>query len=259
MPRSHLKDIQSQPDNRNLPINQVGVKNISYPVVVLDKTQGEQHTVATVSMYVDLPHHFRGTHMSRFIEILNRYAHAISTRNIREILPQMKTALEAKTAYFEITFPYFVTKTAPVSGEKSLMDYPCTIKADSSAAYYALTVRVPVQSLCPCSKEISEFGAHNQRSFLTICIHAHDIVWIEDIISIAEQSASTEIFSLLKREDEKYLTETAYNNPMFAEDMVRAAAEKLLNLKGIVYFSVEAENMESIHNHSAYARIERRL
>jgi GTP cyclohydrolase I len=256
MPRKHLRDIQSEPDPRNLPINKVGVKNISYPIVVLDKAEGEQHTVARVNMYVDLPHNFRGTHMSRFIEILNRYRKGISTLNIRDILNEMKTGLAAEIAHFDIEFPYFITKRAPVSGEEAKMEYTCRLTGDSGVDYYTLEVRVPVLSLCPCSREISDYGAHNQRSIITITIKARGRIWIEDIVGIAEVSASSDIYSILKREDEKFITEKSYNNPMFVEDMVRSAAEKLIALKGILWFSVESENMESIHNHSAYARIE---
>ncbi|MCX7679057.1 MAG: GTP cyclohydrolase FolE2 [Spirochaetes bacterium] len=254
--RDRLRDIQSENDPRNLPINKVGVKNISYPVVVLDKTEGEQHTVARVNMYVDLPHNFRGTHMSRFVEILNRYRKGISTSKIREILFEMQKALNAERAHFEIEFPYFITKKAPISHEEAKMEYTCRLIGDSSVDYYTLEVKVPVLSLCPCSKEISKFGAHNQRSFITITIKAREKIWIEDIVAIAEQSASSDIYAILKREDEKYITERAYQNPMFVEDMVRSAALKLMATKGVLAFSVESENIESIHNHSAYALIE---
>ncbi len=255
MPRKNLKDIQSETDPRNLPINKVGVKDISYPIVVLDRAEGEQHTVARVNMYVDLPHHFRGTHMSRFVEILNKYRKGISTLNIRQILSDMKEKLNAQNAHFEAEFPYFITKKAPISGESAKMEYTCRLAGNSSEEFYTLEVRVPVLSLCPCSKEISRYGAHNQRSLLTVKIKAAERIWIEDIVEIAEASASSDIFSLLKREDEKHLTEKAYENPMFVEDMVRSAAERLLDRPGILWFSVESENMESIHNHSAYAMI----
>lgn len=259
MPRSHLKDIQAEKDDRNIPINQVGVKDISYPVIILDREEGEQHTVAKVNMYVDLPHNFRGTHMSRFIEILNRYRGGISTKKIREILRDMRQSLNAENAFFEIVFPYFITKEAPVSHEKAKMEYICRLVGQSSVDYYMLEVKVPVLSLCPCSKEISEYGAHNQRSVITIQIEAHEKVWIEDVVAVAESSASSQVYSILKREDEKHVTERAYENPMFVEDMVRSAAEKLAKLEGILWFSVESENMESIHNHSAYARIVKRV
>lgn len=259
MPRSQLKDIQAEKDDRNIPINQVGVKDISYPVIILDREEGEQHTVAKVNMYVDLPHNFRGTHMSRFIEILNRYRGGISTKKIREILRDMRQSLNAENAFFEIVFPYFITKEAPVSHEKAKMEYICRLVGQSSVDYYMLEVKVPVLSLCPCSKEISEYGAHNQRSVITIQIEAHEKVWIEDVVAVAESSASSQVYSILKREDEKHVTERAYENPMFVEDMVRSAAEKLAKLEGILWFSVESENMESIHNHSAYARIVKRV
>jgi GTP cyclohydrolase I len=255
--KKELRDIQSEHDGRNIAIDQVGVKDISYPVMVLDKNGGEQHTVARVNMYVDLPHNFRGTHMSRFIEILNRYVNGISTRKIREILKEMQKSLNAEDAFFEIAFPYFITKTAPVSGEKAKMEYLCRLIGESSVEGYFLEVKVPVLSLCPCSKEISAYGAHNQRSIITIQIRAHEKIWIEDIIAIAEASASSDIYSILKREDEKHVTERSFENPMFVEDMVRSAAEKLSEQEGILWFSVESENMESIHNHSAYARIMR--
>ena len=257
MPRSKLKDIQSEFDERNIPINQVGVKDISYPVMVLDKLGGEQHTVARVNMYVDLPHNFRGTHMSRFIEILNRYQSGISTKKIREILDDMQKSLNAEDAFFEIQFPYFITKSAPISKESAKMEYICRLVGESSVDYYTLEVKVPVLSLCPCSKEISRYGAHNQRSIITIQIKAAEKIWIEDIVTIAESSASSDLYSILKREDEKHITEKSFENPMFVEDMVRSVAEKLTALEGVYWFSVESENMESIHNHSAYARIVR--
>ncbi len=254
-----MRDIQSEHDHRNIPINKVGVKDISYPVVVLDRADGEQHTVARVNMYVNLPHDFRGTHMSRFIEILNRYRRGISTLNIRDILNEMRTTLEAETSHFDIEFPYFITKKAPVSGESAKMEYACRISGNSDNDYYTMEIRVPVLSLCPCSKEISRYGGHNQRSILSVTIQAREKIWIETIVEIAESSASSDIYSLLKREDEKYITEKSYENPVFVEDIVRNAAEKLMELKGILWFSVESENFESIHNHSAYAQIQMSL
>ena len=254
-----LADIQSQPDNRNMPIDQVGVKGIKYPVIVLEREKGKQHTVGNINMFVELPHNFRGTHMSRFIEILNLHMNGISTAGIKKILSDMKEKLDAEKAYFEIEFPFFIRKAAPVSGSTGKMEYMCKIFGDSSADYYMVEVRVPVLSLCPCSKEISSYGAHNQRSIITIKIKASEIIWIEDIILIAESSASSDIYSILKREDEKFITEKSYDNPMFVEDMVRSAAEKLSAMEHILAFSVESENMESIHNHSAYASISRNM
>jgi GTP cyclohydrolase I len=251
-----LRDIQSEPDDRNLVINKVGVKDIYYPVVVLDRVKGKQHTVARVNMYVNLPTHFRGTHMSRFIEILNKYQSGISTLNIRDILEEMKSQLSADKAHFEIEFSYFITKKAPISGEEAKMEYNCILVANSDDDFYTLTVKVPVLSLCPCSKEISSYGAHNQRSIISISIRAKEKIWIEDLIILAESCGSSDIYSILKREDEKYITEKSYENPVFVEDMVRNAASKLMVMKNIIWFSVDSENMESIHNHSAYAQIE---
>lgn len=253
--RHSLADIQASPDTRNIPIDQVGVKDIRYPVIVMDREKGSQHTVGRINMYVDLPHSFRGTHMSRFVEILNNHHEGISTGSIRKILSEMKERLDAERAYFEIEFPFFMAKHAPVSRAVGTMEYTCRIRGDSAADHYELAVTVPVLSLCPCSREISEYGAHNQRSLITITVCAHEIVWIEELIAVAESSASSDIYSILKREDEKYITEQSYDNPMFVEDMVRSAAVKLAGMKGVISWSVESENMESIHNHSAYARI----
>lgn len=255
MNRKKLRDIQSEPDHRNIPINKVGVKDISYPVVVMDRKDGKQHTVARVNMYVNLPHHFRGTHMSRFIEILNRYRNGISPMNIREILDEMKKQLDAETAHFEIEFPFFMTKSAPVSGEMAKIEYTCRLLGNSDVDFYTLEVKVPILSLCPCSKEISKYSAHNQRSLLSVTIKAKEMIWIEDLIAIAEKSGSSEIYSILKREDEKYITEKSYENPVFVEDIVRNAAELLTKHEDVLWFLVECENMESIHNHSAYAQV----
>lgn len=249
-----LEDIQAQEDTRELPIDQVGVKDFSFPVTVLDRAHGHQHTVAKVNMYVSLPHNFRGTHMSRFIEILNEYPE-ISTAKIPQILEQMKERLEAETAYFDVEFPYFITKKAPVSGASSVMEYYCSIHGDSSMKNYTISVKVPVLSLCPCSKEISHYGAHNQRSYVKITIRTQKRIYFEDMIAIAESSASSELYSLLKRSDEKYITEHSYQNPAFVEDIVRGVAQQLRRLDGVEGFAVESDNMESIHNHSAYARI----
>ncbi|HOM88471.1 MAG TPA: GTP cyclohydrolase FolE2 [Spirochaetota bacterium] len=256
MPRKSLKDIQSQPDDRNLPINKVGVKDITYPVVVMDRADGLQHTVARINMYVDLPEHFRGTHMSRFVEVLNRYQGGISTKNVRNILDDLKGELNAKTAHVTIEFPYFIVKAAPVSGEKSMMDYLCILQGDSSVDYYTLQVKVPLLSVCPCSKEISRYGAHNQRNVVCVTVRAKEILWIEEFIEIVEHCGSSEIYALLKREDEKYITERSYENPVFVEDIVRNVAIKLLAHPKVLWFQVETESMESIHNHSAYAQIE---
>lgn len=256
-PHSPLSDVQKSRDTRRIPIDKVGVKDISYPIVVMDKNRKFQHTVARVNLFVDLPHHFKGTHMSRFIEILNRYREEIALDRMEEILSEMKKKLGASSAHLEIEFPYFIEKRAPVSGAGSLMEYPCSFSATLSEQLdFVLGIKVPVTSLCPCSKELSRFGAHNQRSLITVRVRYREFIWIEDLVELIEGCGSSPVWSLLKREDEKYVTEQAYENPMFVEDMVREATQRLTAVENITWFSVEAENFESIHNHSAYAFIE---
>jgi len=251
-------DIQNQTDHRNQEINKVGVKSIRYPIIVLDKAKGLQHTVASINMYVDLPHRFRGTHMSRFVEILNKYRGEIAIKTFSRILNEMKQKLHAKTAHLEVEFPYFIEKKAPVSGAKGLMEYVCRFCGSSNEREdFYLGVRVPLMTVCPCSKEISDFGAHNQRSVVTVHVRFRKFIWIEDIIRTIEESASSDVFSILKRPDEKLVTERAYQNPMFVEDVVREVASKLSRDSNITWFTVESENFESIHNHNAYAYIER--
>lgn len=253
-----MKDIQKQKDFRKIEINKVGVKNIRYPIIVLDKAKGVQHTVASVNMYVDLPHRFKGTHMSRFIEILNKYKGDISIKNFSKILSEMKRKLKAKSAHLEVEFPYFIEKEAPVTKAKSLMEYICRFCGSSNEKEdFYVGVLVPITTVCPCSKEISEFGAHNQRSVVTVNLRFKKFIWIEDIIRLVEESASCDLYSILKRPDEKYVTEKAYKKPMFVEDVVREVASKLRKDKNIIWFTVESENFESIHNHSAYAYVER--
>ncbi|MBN1779778.1 GTP cyclohydrolase I FolE2 [bacterium] len=250
-------DVQNQKDIRNMPIDRVGVKNLRYPVTVLDRSNREQHTVASVSMDVNLPHHFRGTHMSRFIEILNETHRELHIDKITKILQRMKKRLEAEQASMEIRFPYFIEKKAPVSGAESLMEYQCLYQGTlADRSDFILGVDVPVTTLCPCSREMSEHGAHNQRSVVRIRVRTCKFVWIEELIEYAEQSASSPLYALLKREDEKAVTEQAYDKPMFVEDMVREVALHLEKDNRITWYAVESENMESIHNHDAYARIE---
>jgi len=252
-----IPDMQKARDSRNISIDKVGVKDIRYPIVVQDKQRERQHTVARVNMYVDLPDHFKGTHMSRFIEVLNLYHGEISVENLETILAEMKQRLEASRAHLELDFPYFIEKQAPVSGARSLLEYQCRMLGTLDGGFdFMLEVRVPVTSLCPCSKEISERGAHNQRSIVTVQIRYTEHVWLEDLISWVEACASCEVYALLKREDEKAVTERAYDHPMFVEDMVRAVTEKLRSLPQITWFRVQCENFESIHNHSAYAMVE---
>jgi len=254
-----LKDTQNSSDNRNIPIDKVGVKDLTYPIVLKDRSNGEQSTIAKIAMSVHLPKEFKGTHMSRFIEVLNRHKNNISILSCPDILDDMHTALASNITHIELSFPYFISKLAPISKQSSLMDYNCNFVAISdkkNGKDFILTVKVPVMSLCPCSKEISNYSAHNQRSIASISIrYDKKIIWIEDLIEIAESSASAPIYSLLKREDEKYITELAYDNPMFVEDIVRNITEKLLADDRVVWFNVECTNMESIHNHNAYATI----
>jgi GTP cyclohydrolase I len=254
-----IPDVQNQADTRHLAINKVGIKGIRHPVVVKDKSVGVQHTIATFNMYVYLPHDFKGTHMSRFVEILNQHGREISVESFESILREMVGKLEAKSGHIEMSFPYFVNKTAPVSGVQSLLDYDVTFVGEICEDHYRFTmkVQVPVTSLCPCSKKISERGAHNQRSHVTITVRTNRSVWIEEVVRYAEEQASCELYGLLKRPDEKYVTERAYDNPKFVEDMVRDVAAALNNDERIEAYVVESENFESIHNHSAYALIER--
>lgn len=254
-----LKDVQSFDDHRNLSIDKVGIKDILYPIVVKDKNKGKQHTVARIDMFVKLPHRFKGTHMSRFVEILNNYKADIDIRSFGNILDDMMKVLDSEVAGVEVRFPYFIEKKAPASGLASLMDYECeyTGYATKNEKDFITSVKVPVVSVCPCSKEISRAGAHNQRSYVKIKVRYNKMVWIEDLVDIAESSASAPIYSLLKREDEKYITETSYENPVFVEDIVRNIAEKLLKDDRITWFEVSSDNIESIHNHSAYALISR--
>lgn len=255
-----IPDVQSSADSRRLAINKVGIKSIRHPVMVLDKNGGVQHTIAMFNMYVGLPHNFKGTHMSRFVEILNEQEREISVESFESMLREMVKRLEAETGHLEMTFPYFINKKAPVSGVESLMDYDVTFVGEVGAGnsyWQATKVVVPVTSLCPCSKKISDRGAHNQRSHVTITARTNDFVWIEELVQLVEKQASCELFGLLKRPDEKHVTERAYDNPKFVEDMVRDIAGLLNNEKRIDSYVVESENFESIHNHSAYALIER--
>jgi len=254
-----MDDVQARRDSRRIPINKVGVKDIYHPVRVRDRSTGEQHTVANFNMYVALPHDFKGTHMSRFVEVLNQHEREISVESFRQMLKEMTTRLDASTGHIEMSFPYFVTKTAPVSGVESLMNYEATLVGEIRDGHEETWIRVtvPVTSLCPCSKKISERGAHNQRSHITIRARVSAHMWIEELIDIAEQEASSELFAVLKRPDEKHVTERAYDNPKFVEDIVRDVAVRLNAEDRVLAYVVEAENFESIHNHSAYALIER--
>lgn len=254
-----IADVQNSPDTRHLPIDQVGIKDIRHPVRVKDKSQGEQHTIASFNMYVELPHNFKGTHMSRFVEILNQHDMEISVESFKGMLREMSERLDANGGHIEMSFPYFVNKAAPISGVKSLMDYQVTFIGEIRGGKDMMTIKVvvPVTSLCPCSKEISDRGAHNQRSHVTVTVRTNTFVWIEELIELVEKQASCELYGLLKRPDEKYVTERAYDNPKFVEDMVRDVAAQLNDDDRIEAYRVESENFESIHNHSAYAMIKK--
>jgi len=255
-----IADVQSSADTRRIPINKVGIKDIRHPIRIQDRSGGEQHTIANFNMYVNLPHNFKGTHMSRFVAILNRQEREISVKSFKDMLREMVQVLEAEAGHIEMAFPYFVNKAAPISGVQSLMDYDVTFIGEVRNGEPVLTLKVviPVTSLCPCSKEISDRGAHNQRSHVTVAarILPNTFVWIEDLIDLVEGQASCELYGLLKRPDEKHVTEKAYDNPKFVEDMVRDVAVQLNNDDRIGAYVVESENFESIHNHSAYAMIE---
>ncbi len=254
-----IADVQNSADTRRIAIDKVGIKDIRHPVRVKDRTEGEQHTIACFNMYVNLPHNFKGTHMSRFVEILNLHEREISVQSFKVMLEEMTDRLEAEAGHIEMSFPYFINKTAPISGVQSLLDYEvCFIgEIRDSKPEMQIKVVVPVTSLCPCSKKISDRGAHNQRSHVTVTATTRDFVWIEELIELVEAEASCELYGLLKRPDEKYVTERAYDNPKFVEDMVRDIAAKLNDDERISAYTVESENFESIHNHSAYALIER--
>lgn len=254
-----IPDVQGSADTRRLAINKVGIKDICHPVKVRDRNGGEQHTIATFNMYVNLPHNFKGTHMSRFVEILHVPGREISVDSFQAMLTEMTERLEAEAGHIEMTFTYFVTKAAPVSGVQSLMSYEVTFTGEIRAARSTMNVKVvvPVTSLCPCSKKIARYGAHNQRSHVTVNVRTKGFIWIEDLIDLVEKEASCELYGLLKRPDEKYVTERAYENPKFVEDMVRDIAAQLNQDERVAAYAVESENFESIHNHSAYAMIER--
>lgn len=254
-----IADVQSRADTREIAINKVGIKDIRHPVRVKDRNEGEQHTIATFNMYVFLPHNFKGTHMSRFVEILNNHEREITVESFKDMLTEMAERLESEAGYIEMNFPYFINKKAPISGVESLLDYQVTLIGEIRLGVPKMSIKVivPVTSLCPCSKSISDRGAHNQRSHVTLTVRTQDFVWIEELIELVEKEASCELFGLLKRPDEKFVTEKAYDNPKFVEDMVRDVASRLNEDERIHAYKVESENFESIHNHSAYALIER--
>ena len=257
--RVKLDDKQSERDHRELRIDKVGVRGLRFPIQVQDRARSIQNTVATIGMFVDLPKEFKGTHMSRFVEVLNAHGAIIHVENISQILISLQEKLKSATSHLELEFPFFMTKISPVSRHESLMDYVARFDAAAcgNEIDFILTVKAHVTTLCPCSKAISRHGAHNQRGLVTVAIRSTKSVWIEELIAMIESSASSELYALLKRQDEKAVTERAYENPVFVEDLVRNVALKLNADTRVSWYKVEAENFESIHNHNAYACIEK--
>jgi len=255
---AELTDVQASADSRQVPIDKVGVKDITYPIKLRTPDGGEQHTIAKVNMYVSLPHHQKGTHMSRFLEVLNEHAQEIDPTDIMAICHDIKERLNAADAHLELAFTYFINKPAPVTASPGLMDYEVSFAASSNSHDdFVMTVRVPATSLCPCSKTISNYGAHNQRCIIEASVRFEGMLWIEDLVRIAESAASCEVYSVLKRPDEKHVTEEAYDHPKFVEDIVRDLALKLEDEGRITWYRINSENFESIHNHNAYAMIEK--
>ena len=254
-----MLDVQGLIDPRNIPLDKVGVKGVRYPVTVLDREQGTQHTVATVSLYVSLPHQFKGTHMSRFVEVFNNHYQELQMPTFLSMLQEIREALEAEKAYAEVSFPYFIRKRAPISKLESMMDYTCRYIGEVSADHeeFIVGVEAAVQTLCPCSKEISSQGAHNQRGMVNVQVKLGPFFWIEEVIDIIEGASSSGLYTLIKREDERHITESAFDKPVFVEDLVRDVCVGLDGLNSFPWYSVEAETMESIHNHNAYAYVER--
>lgn len=261
-PLHPLDDMQAASDSRAVDLEKVGICDLKYPIVVLDQENQTQQTVASISASVNLPHHFKGTHMSRFIEVLDRHRGEITMRTLPDILTTLRQRLDAESSHLEVFFPYFLERQAPQSGASALMHYDCWFKATSSTSEdsFLVGVSVPVTSLCPCSKAISDYGAHNQRGYIEIEVKPDEdesgspkMIWLETLISIAESSGSAPVYPLLKRADERHVTMQAYDNPVFVEDMVRNASVLLRGLKEVEWFRVRAENIESIHNHSAFA------
>ncbi len=275
-----MPDVQARSDTRRVPIDRVGVKEVVYPMRLHSRGGGEQHTVATINMYVSLPHEQKGTHMSRFLEVLNEHTgEPVCPERIPEITRAIRERLEAREAHFEATFTYFVNKPAPVTGHRGLMNYEvtfsCTATGDAGPATgdagpatgdaghaggatdFVMTVAAPAQSLCPCSKEISEYGAHNQRCRIEASVRTGSMMWIEDLVEHLEAAASVPVFAVLKRPDEKWVTETAYDNPKFVEDIVRDLAGRLEADGRVEWYRINSENFESIHSHNAYAQLTR--
>lgn len=262
----NLEDVQSQPAARRIDIDKVGINDLRFPIIVLDREEERQHTVATLSMSVSLPHHFKGTHMSRFIEVLHAHEGEVTMRTLPTILQELREKLEAEEAHIEVAFPYFLHRAAPVTGATALMGYDAWFVGEVNAAGddFRVGVRVPVTTLCPCSKAVSEYGAHNQRGYVSLDVRpvrvaggGRAFIWIEELVEVAERSGSSPVYPLLKRPDERAVTMRAYENPVFVEDIVRHAASELGGDVRVSWFRVRAENHESIHSHNVFAEIER--
>lgn len=253
-----LADVQSERDQRKIPLQKVGIADLSYPICVLDKEKRQQQTIAKINLSVNLPEDYRGTHLSRFVEALVEHHQNIGVGEIKEILADVKKRLNSERAHIEVYFPYFIERAAPSSGARALCEYQCGFEASfDSELDFVLLVEVPVTTLCPCSREISARGAHNQRALVTVRCRFTDFVWLEDLIDIVESCASSPVYPLLKREDEKLLTEQAFDNPRFVEDVVREVALQLDQLEQIIGYQASAKSFESIHNHNAVALVEK--
>jgi len=287
-----LIDVQNERDHREVPLQKVGIKDLRYPIHVLDRENRIQHTTGTVNLFVNLPHHFKGTHMSRFIEVFHQHRERLSMPHFLDMLEEIRVSLEAARAFGELSFPFFMEKEAPVSTQRSMLAYDCSfegmvsdpecagdsaepgdaanggistgeggsrarsgVSGDGCRRFY-VSVAVPVQTVCPCSKAISAYGAHNQRGVVRVKLQLGPFFWIEDLVALVEDCASSSVWSLLKREDEKFVTEAAYDNPKFVEDLVRDVIIAIPRLGAFPWYSVEAENFESIHNHNAFAYAE---
>jgi len=257
--KDQIPDVQGASDDRRVAIDKVGVKNVTYPIRLRTKDGSEQTTVASINMYVGLPHHKKGTHMSRFLEVLNEHTcEPLTPAKIPEMTRAICHRLDAEEAHFEATFTYFIKKLAPVTKIPGLMDYKVTFECTSNGEDdFIMGVSVPATSLCPCSKEISEYGAHNQRCRVEARVRFDGLLWIEDLVDLLEQAASNPVYAVLKRPDEKHVTERAYENPKFVEDIVRDLTIAMEDEDRITWYSINSENFESIHSHNAYAQITR--
>lgn len=254
-----MQDIQSSPSDVSIAIDRVGIKSLRLPLTVKDRVRGRQNTVAEVDLAVDLPAQFKGTHMSRFVEALESWNGQLDYHGFRELVAGVRTRLEAKNAHVAVRFPYFVRRASPASGAVSSMDYACTVQGDLTGDKFRITlgVEVPVMTVCPCSLAISDQGAHSQRTIVRARCRFKGFVWLEELIGMAEAAGSSPVYALLKREDEKHVTEAAFDKPCFVEDVARSMAQSLEAHESVIWYAVEAESFESIHNHCAFAGIER--